>query len=151
MSEIRIRVWLEKYGQYSTDLRCNVEEFYDSEDGNRMMGAVNVAEALANPPEGQVLELFSGLCDKNGVKIFSGDIMEYKLCNGIRRDFVRLEQGMFGIIGPAPMYDDLPLNIALTCVHDARVVGNIHQNADMIGWVSPPIQDSPAEWAKGDR
>jgi len=70
-----------------------------------------------------VVMFFTGLKDKNGVKIFEGDILEYWCQNFRTRNVVKFENGSFWM-------DNNTIPYAIQ--YGAEVIGNISENPDMV-------------------
>ena len=73
---------------------------------------------------------FTGLKDKNGKKIFEGDILD--ISNGIWVDKpvqVTFEQGAFGINGDSFNYGFEELNWE---IKNIEVIGNIYENPELL-------------------
>lgn len=88
---------------------------------------------------------FTGLTDKNGTRIFEGDIVKTHYANAVKADFVELVVfhsgkycGMAELQGGgrifAPLADGVPhdprdRSVYMDCV---EVIGNIHDNPELI-------------------
>lgn len=69
---------------------------------------------------------YTGLTDKNGKKIFEGDVVKIKFPNGARKtDFVRFANG--GFLPFIIQYDTFDWG-----GEDCRVIGNIHDNPELL-------------------
>ncbi|EHD2844961.1 hypothetical protein JRT34_001754 [Campylobacter coli] len=90
------------------------------------------------------IELFTGLCDKNGNKIYEGDILySFEGCSegeAFKYKAV-LKEGAFYLVecgDDGEEYDeDL---ISEFCLEELEIVGNIHENADLL-----KVKDDEAE------
>lgn len=71
---------------------------------------------------------FTGLTDKNGKKIFEGDVMEFEAYGILYRGVVTIEGGNTGVFckGGSPFLDDAIKR------HDAVKIGNIHDNPELL-------------------
>lgn len=79
-----------------------------------------------------VLEQYTGLKDKNGVEIYEGDIVQY----GEDKDFIFVVIFKYGcfyahnILGEKFMTDSLLGSLVMS--EKVSVIGNIHENADLL-------------------
>jgi len=69
---------------------------------------------------------FTGLLDKNGVKIFEGDILHFK---GIVNCLVAFVDGQFVIYNIRPF---TALKIKMQDYGECEVIGNIHDNPELL-------------------
>lgn len=71
---------------------------------------------------------FAGLTDKNGNKIFEGDVIEFEAYGLLYRGVVTIEGGNTGVFckGGSPFLDDAIKR------HDAVKIGNIHDNPELL-------------------
>ena len=66
---------------------------------------------------------FTGLLDKNGKKIFEGDIL---LVNDIQKAYVFFEKGQFVV-------NHFAINVLCSRNIESVVIGNIHDNPELLG------------------
>lgn len=66
---------------------------------------------------------YTGLCDKNGKKIFEGDIL---LVSGVQKVVVSFEDGLFVVSHYA-------INLLKERTLESEVIGNIHDNPELLG------------------
>ena len=100
-------------------------------------GYFNVVERYAVVPE--TVGQFTGLTDKNGKKIFEGDIVEYKDCPAsdyyretiiCNRGVIEFSEGQFYVTERETVeMDDLIYENTM----DSEVIGNIYDNKELIG------------------
>ena len=101
---------------YQSRLKSVFMISYYTEHGNRM------TEHIIFETVGQ----FTGLTDKNGKKIFEGDIVDYKEEYGeIAYDN---EQAMFNVL-----FDTWCTDFDHIYPYELEVIGNIHDNPELLG------------------
>ena len=114
------------YGFYSNYKGVNGRTHYISDDNGR---------SVAVQPE--TVGQYTGLTDKNGRKVFEGDIVEYQyvICEedgvGVYVNSVTFENGCFCIDGDS----DFTLSYAIWSSDEyggLTVIGNIHDNPKLL-------------------
>lgn len=117
MREIKFRAWEGNQGYYLPDdypLTTVLKESLNTEYSNI------------------IVEQFTGLKDKNGVEIYEGDIVQY----GEDRDFIFVVIFKYGcfyahnLLGEKFMTDSLLGSLVMS--EKVSVIGNIHENADLL-------------------
>ena len=123
MKELKFRAWIKNYNCYADVLGFEQDRlFVQFQSGERAQHRLYV------PIEDCVLEQYTGLKDKNGTEIYEGDILEYDWY--IRNDkSYRVKEKV--------VFDDMGARV---CGHNrirncsgVEVIGNIHENADLMG------------------
>ena len=115
MREIKFRVYSYEDEEYRTD--CGI---------NKLFTSVTGSPATIYNDEGDRfdIEQYTGLKDMDGKEIYEGDIVEYGYKN---IEAVRFEQG--GFYPFAEGYNDFGCPYG----EDVKVIGNIHENPELLG------------------
>lgn len=75
---------------------------------------------------------FTGLTDKNGVKIFEGDILHESFLQTNLVGDIRLIDGCFDFIFKRDGREIREYLKCLTCNHCIEMIGNIHDNPELL-------------------
>lgn len=77
---------------------------------------------------------YTGLTDKNGTRIFEGDVMEFVAYGEYYKGVVYIYKGNFGIFckPPSAHCEASPFLDDAIEKHNAVVIGNVHDNPDLM-------------------
>lgn len=122
MRELKVRAWYKPYKQM-----CQVESLRFDENG--VYRAVLIEESFYDrrlvEADEIVIEQFTGLKDKNGTKIYEGDILIDDTGEPIEYWVVKFADG--GFVGECAGVAE-----ALFELTNLEVVGNIHENPELM-------------------
>lgn len=133
MRELKFRAWHTKLGHY---LKYN--EFYIDQDGSVYSEFESYDDKIINTnyienfsrddfDEGYIIvEQYTGLKDKNGKEIYESDIVEYDWYVRNDKSYRVKEKVVFDDMG-ARLGNDRIRNCS-----NVEVIGNIHENADLL-------------------
>lgn len=86
----------------------------------------------------ETLGQFTGLTDKNGVKIFEGDIFERELDDGRKKTYVvEWSHCYLGLVAKETKSKHFPkwvrTRLDILCYMDLEVIGNAYDNPELLG------------------
>ena len=141
MREIKFRAWDKVIGCWSDDPDNSLADI-----SIKMNGHVSILDDCGTyKPNDFIIEQFTGLEDYNGRDVYEGDILRYDIQdhNGIDHFYenvVVYEGAEFGCKGYSPSSEYWywhPLNYIFENDIEPQVIGNIHENPDLLNAVDP--------------
>lgn len=112
------------YGQYAYLLNARTE------DGEPIKHMIVDGTPFGQTVDPSTVGQYTGLTDKNGKKIFEGDVMEFDAYGFHYKGVVSFADGNFGVMCNRPTASPF-LDNAIE-QHDAIFVGNIHDNPELL-------------------
>lgn len=123
--EIEFRVYIKPLKRYATGYetilyhhQCNMEPSW----------TVNISPEEYYGDEELIIEQFTGLLDRNGKKIYEGDILEFGIAGAENRGVVGYEKDF----GSYVTYTSEGYIIASLFTSRGKIIGNIHENKEFI-------------------
>lgn len=138
--EIKFRAWQTNVGDYNKETKEFTPRptyFYGRDvilDGNGQLLSVESGWDIqgVEEPKDYTLEQYTGLKDKNGKEIYGGDVVKSK--NGQRDGFVEyIEDDSGFIVWWTSENEFIYLGEAIRKYEDLEVIGNIHENPELLG------------------
>jgi len=129
MREILFRGKRTDNGEWVYGLLCRVGDTYAN---IRRMDTAVLYSVLTN-----TIGQFTGLTDKNGKKIFEGDIVEFR--TSLKKYYAKVycKKGMWSLYIKG-FNDRYMLSVAVENDYSVKVIGNIHDNPELLAMARDP-------------
>ena len=126
MREIEFRGKLNDTNHYHYVGWCYGSLVYSSSEDQYYI-IEHCGDELSYPVDKETIGQFTGVCDKNGTKIFEGDILEFCF------DYIGNQKAIIIYNNNYTSFMLKPLaNFCFTTMSDGVVVGNIHDNPELL-------------------
>jgi len=123
MNNLKFRVWESAVG---------FEKFYYDMDELFKNPSVIPSEIFNGEDKLLIINQWSGLKDRNGKDVYSGDIVQEQLIDGVGFcGQIYFAAGTFMIDGDGPLYDHTH-SLTPDILEDYLVVGNIYENKELL-------------------
>lgn len=147
LKDFDFRIWDYNSKKYIEEIEIHKFQKYPIEVGYTFIDTDRITEVefIKNNNDLE-LELFTGFCDKNGEKIYEGDILKYtKWCEQYMEDAEHSET-IYEIVcfdRKRELYSKLPngecgwffnhfMNDKNNTIEEMCIIGNIHENMDLL-------------------